>query len=171
MVSRDQDKVYRGPCGTSTTPAEAFKLLSKWVEDGKRDGVYLDPNLVFAHSQEWGNGFVALTRWGIPSGTTVVKMPKMHCLTTRTVSSPELQELLRNPQFDNLTGLTVAYIYESLLDTKSPWQGYLGCLSLPDVPRLWEVEEKAWLNGTEIEDQTFIFDVCAQILYYLSMAC
>jgi len=163
MASGNPTKIYAGPFSTSTpTPHEAFKFLRQWVDAHRRSGVYLDQNLVFAHDPQWGNGFVALTPWGIPADTTVVKMPKSHCLTARTVNSPQLRELLRSSQFDPVTAMTIAYMYECRPDYNSPWSGYLGCLSLPDVPRLWVDEEKAWLKGTDIEDQTFDFDVSVQ---------
>jgi len=163
MASRDQDRIYGGPCGNSScTPAEAFKRLAEWIENRKPHGVYLDERLAFALNPKWGKGIVALSPWYIESRTVVVKMPKNYCLTIRTVSSPELRNLLCHPHFDPVTGLTIAYIYECLLDRESEWFGYLSCMSLPDVPRLWEDEEKAWLKGTEAEDQTFDFDVSVQ---------
>jgi|SRR5277367_110518 len=167
MASRDEDRIYGGPCGNSScTPAEAFQRLAEWIENRKLHGVYLNDHLVFAHNPNWGNGIVALTQWGILRGTVVVKMPKKYCLTTRTVSSTKLREFLEHPVFDPITGLTIAYIYECLLDQESGWYGYLSCMSLPDVPRLWEDEEWAWLKGTEAEDQTFDFDVSVQISFH-----
>ena len=165
MASRNQDTIYGGPFGSfSCTPAEGFNRFASWIQLCRPQGVYLDERLVFAHNPKWGNGIAALSPWCIEERTVVVKMPKSHCLTTRTVSSPELRDLLEHPDFDPVTGLTIAYIYECLLDRGSGWYGYLSCMSLPDVPRLWEDEEKAWLKGTEVEDQTFDMDVSLQSL-------
>ena len=160
MASNDKDRLYSLPCTSfAPTPKDAFVRLRQWVEKGKPDGVYLSEYLVFARNREWGNGIVCITQRGLKKGHVVLKMPKTQCLTIRTLSSPELRRLLRHPDFDPVTRLTLSYIYECLLGEKSQWWGYLSCISLPDVPRLWRDVERGWLNGTDVEDFTFDFDV------------
>ena len=166
-ASRDKNPTYNLHCCSLTaTPDHAFARLKDWIKKGKAHRVYISDSLVFARNPQWGNGIVCIAPEGLKKGHVVVKMPKTQCLTTRTVSSPELRKLLLDGNFDHITRLTLAYIYECSLRETSQWWGYLSCVTVPDVPRLWGDEEKAVLIGTDVEDLTFDFDVSVQLFHF-----
>jgi hypothetical protein len=138
-----------GPLRVQPSPGD-LKHFTTWLTERKSQGLYLHPSLAFIHNPRWQYGVGAYTTTDLKAGTTVVKVPKQFILSVRTVSNYILRKLLQTDEFPRIIGLTIAYVYESSKKEESPFHGYLSSFSLPDVPKLWNEEEKRWLDGTEI---------------------
>jgi hypothetical protein len=133
--------------------------LQSWMHQHRFDGVWLHPNLNFARSEVFGGHVVAINPWCLKAGTVVARIPKNLCLTVRSLPDFIGNKLRDNEDIDPVVALTIAYMYERVKGKYSKWFKYLNSFTVPDVPRLWLDEEQAWLQGTEIADQTFEADV------------
>lgn len=79
----------------------------------------------------------------------VVQIPKTAILSTKSTG---IANILEDEQIDGGCSLALAVLYELSQHDESPWYGYLQALPFSeDLPVFWSEQEKAWLQGTEID--------------------
>jgi len=90
---------------------------------------------------------------GLHKGKPLASIPKNIVLCMHTVSEPNWRKVFETygKHMHGMIAIAFAYVLESARGDESPFAGYLKCFSLPDVPRLWEDDEKEILRGTECD--------------------
>jgi hypothetical protein len=137
-----------------------------WIWDARDQyGLYIHPSLAFIHNKTSGYAVATATTKPLKKGTVVARIPKSCIMSPRTTHVP-LRAVLETVDWPAIVKLALVFLYEFWLKKASRFAGYNmlfcdedGGLVVPDVPRLWSQENRAYLAGTEIADRNGDSDV------------
>lgn len=111
----------------------------------------MHPSLSFRYSRQSGYGIAAHQTSGLKEGEIIARIPRRLILSVENCSNRQLAQHLIDANMTDIVGLTMVFLYECSLLEESPFHYYLSSFRIPDVPRLWDKEERRVLNGTEID--------------------
>jgi len=126
-------------------------FFNLFLYEHRYKGFWMHPSLCFRYSHGSGYGVAAHQTSGLKEGEIIARIPKRLILCVQNCSNRLLAQHLIDSNMTDIVGLTMVFLYEGSLSEESPFHYYLRSLRLPDVPRLWENEERRVLKGTEID--------------------
>jgi len=150
----------------TASPVNKLDALN-WIWDARDQyGLYIHPHLAFIHTHTGGYAVATASTKPLKEGTVVARIPKSCIMSPRTTHVP-LRTVLGTVDWPPVVKLALVFLYEFWLKKASRFAGYnmlfddgKDGLVVPDVPRLWSQEDKAYLAGTEIADRKGASDVC-----------
>jgi hypothetical protein len=126
-----------------------LSLFTLWIQQHASDGVFLHPSLCFVQNSAYGFGVACHEFMALRKGTVIARIPKKFILSVRTVSNPELRNLLRQKDLVDVIGLSIAYLYECSLGPQSQFFEYLLSFAVCPSPQIWDENIQRLLSRCE----------------------
>jgi hypothetical protein len=113
-------------------------LFDLFLQRYVSEGVYLHPSLHFIQTPESGFGIACRESISLTKNTVIARIPKKFILSVRAVSNLILRKTLLEQGMLDVIGLSISYLYECSLRSRSPWYPYLNSFAACCVPLAWE---------------------------------